>query len=271
MTVEVNKSKLHITEHSGVLKIYIPRNGKDQELCFLQVLPIKMFNEIIMGNKASKSALASDSEAVRIIAALFVSSDEVVNDLLDHAGIIPVWYADEFDGKAFDRAFSVASPTIHHNDKTELEEVTASVASLKVSGGQSAEGISATPKLRPVSPTSTSSYTTNTEATTPRYRPATSILFSPGPSTVQSDMPLLYPSDNKQSEYCRLLSNIIAAAKSKRGGFPSLGVFNLYVWNECHPNEAEATPASYDMPFGVRTENQLAHDMRMGAAGELFV
>ena len=36
-------------------------------------------NEIIMGNKAKNSALASNSEAVRIIAAVFVSSDEVVN------------------------------------------------------------------------------------------------------------------------------------------------------------------------------------------------
>lgn len=41
VTVEVSRRKLHIAEDSEVLKIYVPQGRKDQELCFLQLLPTK--------------------------------------------------------------------------------------------------------------------------------------------------------------------------------------------------------------------------------------
>ena len=35
--------------------------------------------------------------------------------------------------------------------------------------------------------------------------------------------------------------------------------------------DASTDARAYDLPFGVRNENQLAHDMKVGAAGELYV
>jgi hypothetical protein len=72
-------------------------------------------------------------------------------------------------------------------------------------------------------------------------------------------------------EYRRLLDNIVTAARNKRGAFPSQGVFNLDALLNALPVEAAREENNYDLPFGVRNENQLAHDIKVGAAGELYV
>jgi hypothetical protein len=271
VTVQLHKSKFHISEDSGVLKIYVPKDRKDQELCFLQLLPTKIFNEVMMGKKTSNSTLASDSEAVRIIAALFQSSDEVVSDLLDDAGIIPLPYPDEFDYEASEQAPSVAEPVIQYEDHSRLNKEAEPAAPPREDRGQSPEESVSSPGSRLLSPTPPSSHRTNYRAATPTYRQPSISSFSPRPSTPLSNEFAPFSVNSGQAEYCRLLSNIIAAAKSKRGGFPIRGAFNLDDLLNALPIESDAEPISYELPFGVRSENQLAHDMKMGAAGELYV
>ena len=80
----------------------------------------------------------------------------------------------------------------------------------------------------------------------------------------------LFSDDDSEGEYRRLLDSVIQAARNKRGAFPSKGVFGFQDMASAlsiDPSES----ATYEMPFGVRTENQLAHDMKIGAAGELYV
>lgn len=59
---------------------------------------------------------------------------------------------------------------------------------------------------------------------------------SPRPSLITSPSRSLTPQSNDfapfsvnsgRTEYRRLLNNVIAAAKGKRGGFPARGAFNL--------------------------------------------
>jgi hypothetical protein len=271
VTVEVHRSKLHISEDSGVLKIYVPKDRKDQELCFLQLLPTKLFNEVMMGKKTKNSTLASDSEAVRIIAALFMSSDEVVCDLLDDAGIIPVPYPDEFDAEAFEQAPSIVEPTIQHEDHSRVNRETELDESPREGRGQSPEERVSSPGSGLFSTTSPPSYSTNYRAATPTYRQPFTSSFSSRPSTPRSNEFTHFSVNSGQAEYRRLLSNVIAAAKSKRGGFPTRGAFNLDDLLNALPIESDAEPICYDLPFGVRSENQLAHDMKVGAAGELYV
>jgi hypothetical protein len=245
VTVEVNRSKVHISEEGGNLKIYIPKDQKDQELCFLQFLPTKLFNEVMMGKKTSNSTVASNPEAVRIIAALFMSSDEVVGDFLDDGGIITLPYADEFDSEAYDRETLAAA--------------------------QTPEGRSSSSGSRLFSPTPESSYRTNYRAATPTYRQPSTYSLGSRPVTSNSNEPARFSANSGQVEYHRLLSNVITAAKSKMGKFPSVGAFNLNELLNALPIELDAQPVSYDLPFGTRSENQLAHDMKVGAAGELYV
>ena len=271
VTVEVHKRKFHISEDSGILKVYVPKDRKDQELCFLQLLPTKLFNEVMMGDKTSNSTLASDAEAVRIIAALFMSSDEVVCDLLDEAGIIPVPYPDEFDIEAFEQASSIVDSAIQYENHSPINIETEPGESPKEDREQSLEKSVSSPGSGLLSSTPPSSYRTSYRVASPTYRQPSISSFSSRPSTSLSNEFAPFSVNSGQAEYRRLLSNIIAAAKSKRGGFPTRGAFNLDDLLNALPIESDAEPISYDLPFGVRSENQLEHDMKVGAAGELYV
>lgn len=225
----------------------------------------------MMGNKTSNSTFASDSEAVRIIAALFMSSNEVVCDFLDDAGIIPVPYPDEFAIEASEQVASTIKPIIQHQDYSQANEETENFASSRDDRGQSPEESTSSPGSRLLSPTPSSSYRSNYRAATPTYRQPSLSTFSSQPSTPRSNEPLLFSVNSRQSEYRRLLNNVIAAAKSKRGGFPTRGAFNLDSLLNALAINSDTDPASYESPFGIRSENQLAHDMKIGAAGELYV
>lgn len=98
--MEVSNTKLHIEERPDGLNIYVPRNQQDQEICYLRLLPTKLFNETMMGNTGSNSTLARDSSAVAIISSIFASSDNVIGLILEEAGIVPVPYPDTYDEEA---------------------------------------------------------------------------------------------------------------------------------------------------------------------------
>jgi hypothetical protein len=264
--IGVHRSKVHIFEDQDLLEIYVPKDRKEQELCFLQFLPTKLFNEVIMDQKSSNSTLSSDSEAVRIIAALLASSDDVVCDFLDDAGIIPVPYLDEFDHEAFE------ATTGQQEDYLRPDRETASNSSPRRHRGQSPAATSSTGS-RFLSTSPPSSYKTNYRISTPTFRRPSIFSFTSRPSTPQTQNSDFAPLsiNSGRAEYRRLLNNVIDAAKSKRGGFPSRGAFNLDELSSALPLEPDPEPVSYSLPFGVRSENQLAHDMKVGAAGELYV
>jgi len=270
VTVEVHSSKLHIEEEPEVLKIYVPKDQKDQELCYLRALPTKLFNEIMMGDTSKNSTLAADSSAVAIIAAIFTSSDEVIDYLLDEAGIVSVPYPDEFIDEAANLAEPGIEPTEQNGDRLQVNPADEST-------GSETEGRIPTPEesgsltgSRLLSPTpafsSRANYRTESQAS---RQPLISSFGSPT-STPQNNTLPSFSVNSSQAEYRRLLNNVISAARSKRGGFPARGPFNLDGLLSALPMDSPE-PVSYDLPFGVRNENQLAHDMKVGAAGELYV
>lgn len=270
VTVEVHSSKLHI-EDSEVLKIYVPKDQKDQELCYLRALPTKLFNEIMMGDTSRNSTLAADSSAVAIIAALFTSSDEVIGYVLDEAGIVPVPYPDEFDGEASNLAEPGIEPTEQNGDRPEVNTADEST-------GPGTEGRIPTPEKcgsstgsNLLSPTPAFSYRANYRSESPASRQPLISSFSSPPSSPPNNTLPPFSVNSSQTEYRRLLNNVIAAARSKTGGFPTRGPFNLDELLSALPVDSPEEPVSYDLPFGVRNENQLAHDMKVGAAGELYV
>lgn len=81
----------------------------------------------------------------------------------------------------------------------------------------------------------------------------------------------MFSTDSSRADYCKLLEHVISAAKNKRGGFPSKGTFDVQDLLSALPLKLTEDPPNFDLTFGVRSENQLAHDIRVGAAGELYV
>jgi hypothetical protein len=267
VVINVSRTNIHIEESPEDLNIYVPKDSKDQEMCYLRQLPTKLFNETMMAEIDSNSTLAFDSTAVSVITAIFASSDEVVDLVLEEAGIVPVPYPDQYEAQIQQSQAEdiLSSPGIDQQQNEESE---------------TASGM-ATPGGSTSSARSNSFFTTATSSRQASYHPnvtspSTQVLSSPprsssAPVLPDTGRPHPFMPENRRVEYRRLLDNIITAARNKRGAFPSQGVFNLDALLNALPVEAAREGSNYDLPFGVRNENQLAHDIKVGAAGELYV
>lgn len=74
----------------------------------------------------------------------------------------------------------------------------------------------------------------------------------------------------RETEYARLLRKIVNAAR--RATIPAIGAFDLQALANSFPSHNnEDTGTLPGLPFGVRSQDQLGHDIKIGAAGELFV
>ena len=267
VTIKVRETKLHIEETPEGLQIYVPKNPRDQEICYLRLLPTKLFNETMMVEVDTNSTAALDSGAVSIISAIFASSDDVVNLVLEEAGIVPVSYPDQYK-EDFQQSLDYVGADQEQNTENDIEILTSETES-----GTSSAGLD----------TPSTQSTTPSDAATSTYRasyqpnvPTQPIQSSNSPTAMSrlnlSDRSLRqFTPESSDLEYGRLLNNIIAAARNKRGAFPSQGAFNLNELLNALPVETAEEVNTYDLPFGVRNENQLAHDMKIGAAGELYV
>lgn len=264
--INVSKTNIHIEESPEDLNIYVPKDSKDQEMCYLRQLPTKLFNETMMGELDSNSTLAVDSTAVSIITAIFASSDGVIDLVLEEAGIVPVPYPDQYEEKNQQSQPEDVLPSPDIDQQQNAESETAS--------GMATPGVStSSSRSNSFSATATSS---RQESCRPNVAsPSIQLLnSSPRPSSalvILDNAPHPFMPENSRAEYRRLLDNIITAARNKRGAFPFQGVFNLDALLNALPVEAAREENNYDLPFGVRNENQLAHDIKVGAAGELYV
>lgn len=271
--VEVSKTKLHIEEGLEDLNIYVPKDSKDQEICYLRLLPTKLFNETTMAEVDSNSTLAFDSSTVSIITAIFASSNEVVDLVLEEAGIVPVPYPDQYEEELQQSPPDNVLPSPGIDQQCNTESKTASVGS-GTQSGMATPGAS-TPSARSTSfsITATSTYRASYQPSVPS-QPIRLLSSPPRPSpepVLPDNVRRPFTPGSSQVEYRRLLDNIITTARNKRGAFPSQGAFNLDELLNALPVEVAREVNDYDLPFGVRNENQLAHDMKIGAAGELYI
>ena len=68
------------------------------------------------------------------------------------------------------------------------------------------------------------------------------------------------------SEYKALLDRVIRAA-----GENQLPPHDIFASHTPDPTNSAAATANPDMLFGVRSQDTMAHDMKIGAVGELYV
>lgn len=97
------------------------------------------------------------------------------------------------------------------------------------------------------------------------------------PATPPQAQPPVTPNLVSDSVYKSVLAKIIFSASMKRGTFPSKdgAVSSIGLFNFGDLSSALGEPGpdhdAFDMPFGNRKDNQLVHDMKIGATGELYV
>ncbi|KAF4634928.1 hypothetical protein G7Y89_g3181 [Cudoniella acicularis] len=233
---------------------------------------LNLFNETMMAEIDSNSILVVDPSAVSIITAIFASGDEVIDLVLEEAGIAPVPYPDQYEEELQQSRSDDVLSGPQFESEADLETETESLGSGTPMGIPTLGASATSARGASFSVTATSTYRASYQ---PSSQPQPVRLLSspprPSPESVLPDNARhpFTPGSN-HAEYRRLLDNVITAATNKRGGFPSQGSFNLGELLDALPVEASRDASSYDLPFGVRNENQLAHDMKVGAAGELY-
>lgn len=248
VTVEGASAKLHIEEADNCLRLYLPRNKTERELCLLKGLPEGL--AIYLGIKEIK--------AVKVLGDILkATSALLIGGLLEEHGIDRLPWPD---------------PVQHIISSSESDHLTPARPSHPRASTPAQRSRSPRPATTPR--TSFSSQTESpfkNDASLPAspsflgsvHTPRSSL--SPAPTPGQA-LSARRPSISNE-EYISLLSFVIAAAA--KGGE-----------NGCTTRRTHLVIASTEIPepieysdalFGKRTENQMAHDIKTGAAGQLYV
>jgi hypothetical protein len=275
-TVVIDRSRLHVTEDARGFQIYIPKDKKGREICYLRTLPTKLLDQFFNGDTTAPQSLTDHALAITVISDILKSSDLVIDDVLEDAGIVTVPFADENRDQEFDLT-GEEIPT----RETSLEP-SESVRSTSATGSQrvwdedtlSSSGSSAGTSWRTRSSSPQPSYRTGFQAMPNAGAPRTSSIPRPSEPASGANIPRSsFTVDSREVEYLRLLNDVVNAARDKKGVFPTKSRFDLRSLFDSLPTDQDQGDAvnTYDMPFGVRSENQILHDMRVGAAGELYV
>ena len=244
-------ANLHIEESDNCLRLYVPRNSTERELCFLKGLPEGLAT--YLGIKEIK--------AVKVLGDILkATSALVISELLEEHGIDRLPWPDPVQD-------NVSSNETQESDHLTPERSSHPRASTPGQGSRSPRPAS-TPR------TSFSNQIESPYISDTYLPPSPSFLESvhtPRSSLSLATTPVQVVSARRHSvsndEYILLLSFVIAAAA--KGGK-----------NGCVNRRTHLVIASTDLPepidysdalFGKRSENQMAHDIKVGAAGELYV
>lgn len=261
VTIEGEKAKLHMEETNNHLKLYVPQEKRQRELCFFKVLPDKL--AAYLGIRKQ--------EAVKVLGNVLNGSASIVNDLLEEHGIVPLPWTE-----------TIQRSTSRHEHSESDEEAVGEARPGRTSRQPSSSGGSTPERRRNTSQRtsnarprlgsrSNSSYGEETESSygrspfTPATSGFTSSLNTPRSSLTPTRVSVQLQAAPMQTlpnvEYVALLGYIIAAAAA--AALQTLGLPPLAEHFE--PSEL------IDTAFGIRSENPIAHDIKVGAAGELYV
>ena len=234
ITVRSLQANLHIDEKDGQWEIYVPRNSEDQEFCYLHLLPERLAEVMGTTDLESKAAIAE---------VLNCGSLGTLEKLLQKRGVVK------------DPGLETGYEMHVEDDIWEFETASSSLRCTQV-GRLVTPRTSRSSGYRSPSPsysTPRSSYTSNT----PRLSDSLNAPRSP----------------NTSDGYRALLERVITTAAT--AAFPARGVFNFDELRNALLSGTQAEDSSSIFSsaatFGVRSQDQLSHDMKIGAAGELFV
>lgn len=274
-------SKLHIEQKvMKELRIFVPRDDKQRFLCYCKMLPERLMSEVFM-EPSTFSHSKTDTNAARILAAVLNAprDEQMLEDLLTEFGIrrMPDWFKnDSADLSAGLAGLEIASSSDDSNSSDDDSGPQTSVDSFPTSGSSSRSGTKNATSISSY-PESTSSSLSASLSDWTVSGPITQLPHAvtqrpnrisrrsiPAESTLETRL-------ESQDEYISLLGWLRdAARKSTIPIHGSSEMSSLANATEDHSDSDSSHPTT-TTAFGTRALNQLRHDMKIGAAGELFV
>lgn len=243
-----DRGTFHLEEKEGILNLFVPRNNAQREKCYLTQLP----NEL----QQYLQLMDNGPEASKAFLLVIQASIHVLDDILDDNGIVQIL---DNDLTAFEQAEESSDPLeeeLHVNVPAErpdspsheasLPEVQADIDDHAYTPSTSEEIHSATSHSRSSTPYIAVHRTEHVHRRS-----------SPG----MQDLPPA-PLLAEPSQYVRILEKVIRIAQ--RTNMPSR-------FGTVAATTSRLTSEEHTSAFGFRSQNQWAHDIKIGAAGELFV
>jgi hypothetical protein len=261
----LDKGAIYIEEDQTKLNIYVPANSREKELCYRRLLPSRLLAKLMRAESAI-TATHLDPRAVGIVADIMTCSDLIIEDILEDAGIMRVSFPNEHASYTVPQISSDIPAPRRYASGSDVPERSQAQASPRAPEGNWTTFKSGRHSSMP----SPSGDTTREFGVRSQFdEPPVALAASLRPNQF-SEIDLL-DINSSTPDYRRLLDDLITV-KSRRGRFPNKGgVFDVHGLTSALPvNRSEVQP-NYDCPFGDRSENKLAYNMRVGAAGELYV
>ena len=293
MIVENERSEVHISEDESGLRIYVPRDSRSREFCYLSKLPPRLF-EWMMTHPATQIREKIEPEAILVVTKILNAKLLSVDWILEEAGIIKVAGVETVDdlgtGEQPDRDDSDSEA-----DEVQRVEDTQSIAPSDV--------LSSETLLTPATTETASDESMLSTSIIPAFSATSAQLSRSGAPTrvvydnsrhmpdVARSPPLSVPrvgderttpthagarepevigiSVGEETRYSALLDNVIN--KARVSSFPSIGSFDMSQMLQTL-SELEISADEYPLDFyRQRSATQRERDNKIGAAGELFV
>ncbi|CRG88031.1 Cadherin-89D [Talaromyces islandicus] len=258
VTAASDRGVFHLEDTEEALRLFVPRDNKQREKCYLTQLP-----------KALMSYLFIDEpRAEKTFLLVIQASVYVLDEVLDEGGIVQVpdgyLSSSEQDNVSIEED-SHSEIAVDSLDNFPTPGTDASIPrSTRLSALGHASGhevFSTTSYSRASSP-----YVGVERVDRPRVsEPSSSsdlVLISETATDAQT-------SSTQLSHYVRFLTRIIQIAR--RTELPTILARSVRPMGNVQTFPDYALREELAAAFGTRSENQLAHDIKLGAAGELFV
>ena len=271
LATQESPGNLHLQEDEKLLRLYVPRDRRLQELCYITQIPTRL---------ALLFSAADPTAAEKVLGDVLKASSVILDDVLIDKGIVQVPGVNRLPeivksrSSSVSDASSVSSQGIHAPEVQDNQSETSEDENTMV-GSQDSVYDTSTFTSRENTPIhGISRLPTCTVSGSQDWGYGASTLTSreTTPSRGTSRLPPFMGSNfaasqaviSKNREYCKLLSQIIQAAG--RIKFP-----DSQTTRRASADGLVASKISLQSCFGNRAENPLEHDIRVGAAGELFV
>ncbi|EXJ63403.1 uncharacterized protein A1O5_11452 [Cladophialophora psammophila CBS 110553] len=310
LPVELERSELHIREDESGLRIYVPRNPRSQDFCYLSKLPPRLF-EWMMTHFDTQIRENIEPEGVLVVTKILNAKLSSVNWILEEAGIMeipgtaiiddqvvaadpdPADHESGAEESEQDEDEEQAWPSDREDEGEEAEEQSQTVEAshdrgIRFTPTTSNEGsntlISSTSTFVATTISAQSSHSRAISGVVynhSRHRPAAagSSTLSPSPRRIGDERTARRDATpdmvdmlalDEDAGYVALLDNVITKARTTL--FPSIGSFDMSQLLDSLPLDSDVLADEYPLDAcRFRSATQRERDNKVGAAGELFV
>lgn len=257
VTAESSSGRLHIEERNGILRLFVPRGSGQREICYSTELPTALVRYFGI----------SDPAATEGFSAVMMSSVAALEEILDFKGIVRPPSTDSFDPES-----TAVEDQELDQDAQDISPSTPDFSDNTLSPGRRPLS-SSLPATLLHSPGLAVLHTvaTHSNLTGPTSEPQSSWVWTEYDRPASQQRSRVRPETPRPitpgTQYVDILEKVIEMAR--QAVFPSVEVLDLGDLADTLPSNS--VNFIEDSPFGIRSQDRMAHDRKIGAAGELYV